>query len=35
MSEDVISATSEPSKQVADIIYERMDKNHLQIHPLL
>ena len=35
MSEDVISATSERSKRVADIISERMDKNYLQIQPLL
>ena len=33
--EDVISATSERSKWVADIISEWMDKNHIQIHPLL
>ena len=32
---DVISATSERSERVADIISERMDKNHIQIHPLL
>ena len=31
MSEDVISALSE-RKRVADIISERIDKNHIQIH---
>ena len=35
MSEDVISATNERSERVADIISERIDKNHIQIHPLL
>ena len=35
MSDDVISATSERSKQVPDIISKRMDKNHIQIQPLL
>ena len=28
MSEDVISATSERSERVADIISKQMDKNH-------
>ena len=35
MSEDVISAMSGHSEQVADIISEGMDKNHIQIHPLI
>ena len=30
MSGDVIFATSERSERVADIISERMDKNHIQ-----
>ena len=35
MSEDVISATSERNERVADIISERIDKNHIEIHQLL
>ena len=31
MSKDLISAMSERSKRVADIISERMDKNHVDM----
>ena len=33
MSEYMISATSERSERVVDIIYERMEKKHIHIHP--
>ena len=35
LSKGVLSAMSERSERVADIISEQMDKDPIQIHPLL